>query len=370
MAKHIHIAALSALEFEPDARELKLLPAGEFRARDGRPTECAAWHMDAAIANVLVAAAAARAVPYCIDYEHQSLNAAKNGQPAPAAGWFRTLEWRDGEGLYATDVEWTERASAWIAAKEYRFLSPVFGYDDQGNVTFVLNVALTNNPALDCLDEVQLAAASVLLASLSATAGASPAETNPEDIIMEELLEQLRWLLNMPVGATVDEVQAQLQKLIDTLSEGKGVAATSVNLPTLLETQRKNIATLSANQLDLSTHTPIGVVTELRQQLAVATSKLAGAEVNDLVTAALSDGRLLPSQEAWARDLGASSVDKLKGYLDTAQPIAALTTTQTGGKAPNETASHASGLDDSQLAICSAMGLDPAKYAAANGLSA
>jgi phage I-like protein len=80
-----------------------------------------------------------------IDYEHQTLNAATNGQPAPAAAWFSTLEWRDGDGLYATDVQWTERAAAMVAAGEYRFLSPVFCFDNHGNVKALLHAALTNN---------------------------------------------------------------------------------------------------------------------------------------------------------------------------------------------------------------------------------
>ena len=55
---------------------------------------------------------------------------------------------------------------------------------------------------------------------------------------MDELLEQLRWLLNLPVGATAEDVKAQLQKLIDSLSGGQGVAAASVDLPVLLSAQR------------------------------------------------------------------------------------------------------------------------------------
>jgi phage I-like protein len=40
------IAALSA-EIQQAGSALKLLPAGDFRVRDGRPTECDAWHLDA-----------------------------------------------------------------------------------------------------------------------------------------------------------------------------------------------------------------------------------------------------------------------------------------------------------------------------------
>lgn len=136
-------------------RVIKLLPAGEFRARDGRPEECPAWRLDEAAAAVLIAEANRRETPYVIDYEHQTLHAAINGKPAPASGWFHTLEWRD-DGLYATDVEWTVSAAAMIVSKEYRYLSPVFTYDKSGRVAVLLHVALTNNPALDELPELQV----------------------------------------------------------------------------------------------------------------------------------------------------------------------------------------------------------------------
>ncbi|TET04768.1 phage protease [Burkholderia cepacia] len=357
------IAALSA-QIQSTGTALKLLPAGEFRARDGRPTECAAWRLDAAGAERLIAAANARQTRYVIDYEHQTLNSAKNGQPAPAAAWFKTLEWREGDGLYAIDVQWTARASAMIDADEYAYLSPVFAFDKAGNVTALLNAALTNDPALDCLDEVQLTAACSAMSSVIGSAAHAALSTVPPTEVpnMNELLERLQWLLNMPVGATAEEIVAQLNKLIDTLSGGEGTAAASVNLPVLLESQRAQIATLSANQVDPARFVPISVMTDLRAQLDAANAKLTGNEVEELVTAALKNGRLLPAQESWARDLGKSNVAALKQFIATAQPIQALGGTQTGGNPPAGDQSGAPALAEADLAVCKALGLDPATY--------
>ncbi|MDR5803410.1 phage protease [Caballeronia sp. LZ001] len=353
------IAALSA-HIQNCSAALKLLPAGEFRARDGRPAECAAWRLDAASAARLIATAAARQTRYVIDYEHQTLNAAKNGQPAPAAAWFKTLEWREGDGLYATDVEWTARASALIDAHEYAYLSPVFAFDRTGNITALLNAALTNDPALDCLDEVQLTAAcSAISRVLDVSVPPHEAPT------MDELLEQLRWLLNMPVGATAEDVTAQLKKLIESLSGGQGVAAASANLPELLDSQRAQIAALSANQNDPARFVPIAVMNDLRKQLDTAHAKLAGTELDELVSGALADGRLLPAQESWARQLGQSDVVALKTFLSTAQPIAALGRTQTDGRAPRSDKTAANALPAEDLAVCKALGLDPTTYSSA-----
>lgn len=67
-------------------RVIKLLPAGTFRARDGRPAECPAWQLDEVLAAILIAEANQRETRYVIDYEHQTLRSETNGMPAPPAG--------------------------------------------------------------------------------------------------------------------------------------------------------------------------------------------------------------------------------------------------------------------------------------------
>ncbi|WP_416053123.1 phage protease [Cupriavidus basilensis] len=369
------IARLS-VEISTGSSAIQLMPAGAFRARDGRPKECDAWHIDAATAAAIVAQVNARETPYVIDYEHQTLTAATSGHPAPAAGWFHKVEWREGEGLFAVDVEWTDKAGTMIAAKEYRFISPVFSYDPKtGEVGQLLHAALTNNPALDGMDEVTVAAASRLLADLTAQTGALPVESSPESN-MDELLEQLRWLLNMPVGATADDIKVQLKKLIDQLSPNEGTAAAAINLVELLAQRDQQIAALTVNQVDPALFVPIVVVEGLRTDLAALTEQLAThniqAEVvtiDGLVTAALSDGRLHPTMEGWARDLGKSNLAALKSYVDKAKPIAALRGTQTGGVVPpaaKAAGQEAESASEMELAICASLGVDPAAYAKVN----
>lgn len=346
-----HIAALT-VDITPGQTALKLLPAGTFRARDGRPTECPYWQMDAALAAALVIAAAQRQTRYVIDYEHQTLYSQVNGQPAPASGWFGTLEWRE-DGLYATDVEWTARAAAMIDALEYRYLSPVFAYDKDGRVIALLHVALTNNPALDELPELQRAALSRLAGTLSPTPAT---ETTPMDI--EELLAQLRWLFGLPTEADQAAAQAALSALISQLSDGKGMAAASVDLRQLLASQQTQIAALSANQADPARFVPIATMQAMQQQVATLSAQLQSGSQEQLISAALADGRLLPAQEAWARELAGSNLAALTSYLATAPRIAALSGTQTGGKPP--AADTSTNPDADTLAICQQFGLDPA----------
>lgn len=147
----------------------RILPAGMFRATDGRPATLPGWKVDAQIAAQLIAAIHAQANDLVIDYEHQSTQSPANGQPAPAAGWFKRLEWREGDGLYVMDARWTERARAMIEAGEYRYLSPVFQFDGAtGAVTRLHSLALTNTPALNGLVDLSRPTASL---SRQATAG-------------------------------------------------------------------------------------------------------------------------------------------------------------------------------------------------------
>lgn len=136
----------------------RLLPAGVFRSTDGRPAGLAGWRMDRDIAAKLIMLAATRQNDVVIDYEHQTLKTGENGMPAPAAGWFRNLEWREGDGLYATGVKWTDAAAKMLAAQEYRYISPTFAYNSKtGDVDNIMSVALTNNPALDGLTDLAAA---------------------------------------------------------------------------------------------------------------------------------------------------------------------------------------------------------------------
>lgn len=146
--------ATLAQEIGAASPEIRLIPSGVFRAIDGRPVGLSGWKINTKIALKIIADTAARD-DLVIDFEHQTVLSKQNGQPNPAAGWFKRLVWRDGEGLFAVDVKWTEKAKAMIAAREYRFISPVFTYNGvTGEVENLLCAALTNDPGLTRLTDL------------------------------------------------------------------------------------------------------------------------------------------------------------------------------------------------------------------------
>lgn len=155
---------LAACSFEIDKAKygrIQLLPYGKFRATDGRPTDVEAWYVTNTNGADVVALANNQKNPLPIDYEHQILHSQQNGKEAPSAGWMEYLYFTP-QGIFA-DVRWTDKAAEYIKNGEYRYISAVFAYDTNGYVRKIFHAALTNNPALDGMDEVMVAASAQFL---------------------------------------------------------------------------------------------------------------------------------------------------------------------------------------------------------------
>jgi len=326
--------AVCSFEISTASNEVQLTPAGHFKAVDGRPFDAEDWYIDGIIAARIIADAQHRKTPFIIDYEHQTLLSEKNGQPAPAAARFKTLQWRDGQGLFATDVEWTEKARAFIESGEYGFISPVLPYQKgTGEVRGFLHAALTNTPAVDGMHEV------AVLAAMNITMN-----HNQEDLMDRE---ELIAMLNLAATAS----DADIKSAIAVLKQ-KADAST---------TQGETIATLKATQFNPAKHIDLATFEATKTELAALKQSNLDSEVETLVTAGLKDGRLTKNQDAWARKLGASDIAALKQYLDDANPIEALKGSQTGGKKPEGT-DEAGILDADALAICKQLDIDPKEY--------
>lgn len=340
------ITAIAACVFELPAvgEPIQLFPAGQFKARDGRPfdVEGGHWIIDAGIASQVMARAAARSTDLVIDYEHQTLNTEKNGQPAPAAGWLQgaDMEWREGQGLYATRPNWTVPAAEFIERREYRYLSPVFAYDTRtGAVLELLHVAITNNPAIDGMESLALAAA-----RFQPAAPANQPAKEKHGVNREQLIA----LLKLASDASEEDIQAALAQM----------QANADQVPQL----EQALAAAKAGTPDPAKFVPLAVVEDLKKDIAVLKATQIGGEVEALVKAGLDDGRLLPAQEEWARGLGATNLAALRTYLKTTPAIAALKSQQTGGKAP--VPEKVEQLDAETLAVCRSLGVEPKDYLA------
>lgn len=147
------VTALSVvLSGDEPPTEFRLFAAGEVETTKGTFT------FDESSAASVMAEYAAHGIDLMIDYDHASLASVTldPAQTGKAAGWFN-LEVRGGE-LWAVNVRWTEAAAEALRAKEWRFMSPAFSTED-GRITSVLNVAITNLPATRRLEPLMAASA-------------------------------------------------------------------------------------------------------------------------------------------------------------------------------------------------------------------
>lgn len=356
----VALAALSFALGAPDAKNVvavQLTPAGEFTPSDGRPMKVRAWHIDAASAARVIDRLHKRRTRPVVDYEHQTLLKEKNGQPAPAAGWITDLTWSDGQGLFAT-VQLTQRAAAAIAAGEYRYVSPVFTYDQNGAVLDIRMAALTNTPAIDGMQPLELAAAATFGLELE----------NP--MSHDKLFAAVTAAFNLDVAKATDEeaITALTARLeADPLTDvraalGAAADADATALVAVCAALKAKAEATGAAEPDPAKFVPVAVVRDLQTQVAALTAKQIDGEVGDLVAQGLVDGRLLPAQKDWATALGKKDVAALTAYLASAEPIAALRQTQTRG-APPPTGTGKHGLTADELAVCNACGVAPEDFA-------
>jgi len=309
------------------SERVMVMPDGYFNSHDGRPFDVPAnaWLLDQAAYELLKSTASTRTNDYHFDYEHQTLHAEENGKPAPASGWFdpSDLEYVPGEGLYALNVRWTPSARAHLKNDEYRFISPVFHYDKQtGRPTKLRHFALTNDPAVDGMDKV-----AVLKSALTNT------KTNPDN--GDTPMNAAQKLLSL-LGITVDGekiTDADYTQATTALTALKAKADEAETLTNQLSNANDAVAALKANspnEVNLAKYVPVETYNALHTQMVALKSTSATQTVDQEVSKAKQDGRIIASEEEYLTSLGnQQGIAALKAVLDARSPIASLSAQQT-----------------------------------------
>lgn len=134
---------LKSIEGAPG--EFQVLPYGEIDIEDEESA-----FLDEESMQSIISQFERRGNDMVIDYEHQTLK----GVQAPAAGWLKRFVNKGKEGLWAV-VDWTEKAREYMAAREYRYFSPVFWVRKHDRkVLKIDNIALTNDPKINRLQPI------------------------------------------------------------------------------------------------------------------------------------------------------------------------------------------------------------------------
>jgi phage I-like protein len=293
--------------------QAQLLPAGEFEGRG----HGARWSIDDAGGTALAAQLneIAQRTPISIDYEHQTLLAKSNGQPAPAAGWITSVEWRAGVGLFA-QVNWTERAKAHIAANEYRYISPVILFDKRNRVVGLHNAALVSVPAIVGMEPV--------VAALAALTDNHPNTKGP---FMDR--KQLAAALGLKDDATDAQITERIAALAALEKAPPLPKAMSAALG-LADGADEAAALAAVSKLKAPDAAQLAQMADLQGRVAALSAQIVERDVTAAVDGAIDAHKLMPAQRDWALNLGKKDMAALNAFIASAPVIPGLAG-QTGG---------------------------------------
>ena len=345
-------------------REVELIPAGELptRPHDGR----GAWRNPEPAAVVVATRALALDLP--IDYEHQGLRSATNGQPAPAAGWIRRVFER--AGAVWGEVEWTARAGEMLRAREYRYLSPVFDYEKATRaITRVVGAGLTNDPALymraiastqgeDGMEELLKKLAQALGLASSAGEDAIVAAASAAAAAVTDFA-RVRTALGLADDTAADSVTAAAGALVASrrsiaLAAGLAEDATAEAVASAVKTARASASP------EPGAFVPRAEFDAIASRLAAVESGTAQATATAAVDQAVKDGKLTPASREWALGYATKDPQGFAAYLKDAPAILA------DGRVVPASPPGASGdtLSAEERAICRATGVSEKDFIA------
>ncbi len=154
-AKRVRATLSIAVAGDEPPTEFCIFTAGRVETTKG------VFLFDEVAATSVIADYEAHGIDLMIDYDHASLASFSldPAQAGKAAGWFN-IELRDG-ALWAVNVRWTEPAADALRRKEWRFMSPAF-HTEEGRITGLMNVAITNLPATRRLAPLMAASVTAL----------------------------------------------------------------------------------------------------------------------------------------------------------------------------------------------------------------
>lgn len=294
---------------------VELLPAGEkVQGVDGR-----AWLNDQPQA---VADAFNRPIP--LDWEHATELKAPKGEPAPAAGWIEEVQIRDGATWGR--VAWTPKGQQAVAEREYRYLSPAFLHEKaSGRILKLINAGLTNRPNLN-------------LTALNR------AETPPEEAMDEKLLAAL----GLPKDATAEQAHNAVTKMKADHETALNTAQSQAKTPSLDEYVPRPDYDKALNQAK-----------EAATKLAQRDKAEQEAEIETAINAAIQEGKITPATKDFylASCRADGGLEKFQEFVKAAPVVGG--DSGLDGKQPG---SGENGLTKDQLAICSAMSIEPEEY--------
>lgn len=297
---------------------VEMIPPGPYvRGLDGRE-----WLFNVDSQQLVLSSFAGRGIDLPIDWEHATQHRAPKGEAAPASGWIKQLEIREG-ALWA-NVSWTPNADTQITTRQYRFISPVFDYvESTGQIVRLVSAGLTNTPNF--------------------TMTALNQEGQPQEFTTVKFPAALLALFGLAETATEDQVIA---------------AATDLQKTAQAANRETNDITRFIPRADYDK--AVSRATNAEEQLATLQKAEHTKAVDAEIQGALTNGKITPATADYYRATCAeqSGLDRFREFVKAA-PAVAEPSGLDGAQQPKTSTA----LNAEQQAACAQLGLDPVAYA-------
>ncbi|WP_299734003.1 phage protease [uncultured Endozoicomonas sp.] len=302
---------------------LELIPAGVFSGLDGR-----SWNNPFPEAVIDRTRGVSRDIP--IDIEHATELKGPKGEAAPAQGWIRLDDLEVIDGAIWGAVEWNNSGRALLGDKAYRYYSPAFLFDGDGEVRSIKSVGLTNTQNLSQLP------------ALNQQQSQQP-EGGADDMSLPAAIRQA-------LGLKEDANEADAVQAIGTLKTDHQVALNRAETPDAEKWVPTETHQLAQNRAESA-----------EKDLATYRTK----EMEGEVDAAIEAGKIAPANRdhylAICRQEG--GIDTFRALAKT-MPKVVSTEAGVGGKKP-EGDQQQSKISADELAICRDLGITEDEYLAA-----
>lgn len=347
------IAILSAALNAAGDGWYQLLPAGEFKARDGRPfdVERGCWFLDENIATAFIQRTIdeSKGKPILIDYDHQTLYKNENGQKAPAAGRIvnpsQDIQWRH-DGIYIRP-RWTPVAESEIASEQFNDLSAVFPYDENGHPLYLRMAAITNDPALLEIKSLVALAAEffnedeqkeikmndalksilVLLGVLDANDSTELNDENAKELV-NTAIEKLNALIEASKAAV--DVNNALENATTTESAVAGIVDIVDGSLNEIEEAETIVEEAALSGIDLRKAVPVSAYQRLSARYAALCASAGDSGINELLQQGRRRGQVTSANVGYLTAVGRKhGVAALSAAINAIPPITALSAKQT-----------------------------------------
>lgn len=318
-----------------------------------------------------------------LDLEHLSLDPDAPNFNTDAMAWFKLGLRTDANGepeLWAEEVRFNEEGARRLKGRLQRYISPAFYTDEAGNVTEVVNCALTSLPATDSLDPLIAASQTRNTTLLNAKQISKIGELlglgaeAPVLEVFQEMGKMFKGLQDALSGKAPDPepeaAPAEDPKVEEPAAAAKDPAADEED-DALKAASRQLLKLTAASSLTgaISTvttwRTAYAELEAEKNKVAAERSKLEATERRELVIKLIHAGSETPVS-AWsdaartipAKHLAAMSLPELRDR------VAMFSANSKASKAIEPAANGAHGLTERQLRFCAESKADPAVFAA------